>query len=1288
METHKRTLGPAWTRNEIEKPQGEKDMGTWIGLYYTEEQQCRLGVDEEGNKLSLEEKIKIIVEKIHKKILKKIKNRENMEEIKNEIIELKGLTRDIEINIDIDETIKYTQIINKSKLVVLTNTTTDKMNELNINFDFTIIGGGPSGIMCAYRLSKLNPKKRILILEKNINTYDDYKNSQYNELKNWLMATADPRFTKAYNSESVGNNDDIVEIRLGEGIGGGTLHFGLQYIDQLDVLKKSSYEFTMTEFQDALNKVNEICNTKSYDVNSDDYPMVLKNLYDNLVDHSGNNYLVYNNKIYSRDLQTRFSLAELLESRDNITIWQEKNVKNVMLNELELMETGETSVNRIIFFEPDNKLSGYNFNTEVVLCAGAIGTPCILQRSMIGPSDLNVYRTNDLIPIIELPVGKKLYDHTGYSVQYFHRDYLPPSLIMNSEGDSVDVIPRKKIVLDQKFLNEVNKYFPNIFIAIGNNIPDDDKNLIWDFSNWSTQHPGGNAAIKQWSSKNYQLQYPHDYARWFTFKSNFIKIGEFNSIIDFDDLPEYLKKDDNIITLFNEEVFTIYRFSRNMDIITNIGDISSSMLGHIQTRDAYNRWQTYYSLIPDYSKPNNLLPLLILTHATSGRINNNGTVYIKDLDDTAPKVNYNYSYDTNIDNILNSLLTNHNVIQSGTGDGEYILNDISLSQFIVDNSLNEMRDYIKKEITSIYHYHGTCGINSVVNYGQKVIKTNNLSIGDISVLTSPIAGSTSVSAMVCGYRCAECLSSTSIVEKEREIVGVPLTRTVDIHNNDDSGFDISYQEDGNNIIFTLNSEKKIGIYSETNDIRLINNTITIDSNLFDEELIFYIWEKLPVENKRNIKSDKCEIKKRKEKNLFRSFAGVRYITTQEHRLLPTLVRSILGRSVWKSTTLYYILTTSFGEWTDNEKNLIEHAMQQYANVSKLIFIETTNWNLADIEWKRLNVNPIDDTIVGAAYSPSLYGSLIEIYAGAYQSNKRGSSYPKGGAVGSWDYATFLHELGHALGLMHPHDSSEGSTTMPNVVMNDWGEYISNNKANAFPFTIMTYNDIGSRFTPEFTYEYGYLSSLGIVDIAAIQAIYGINADYNSGNDIYKLISLNKSAYDPVAKGVGTGWVNISDTGGIDTITASDSTTDALIDLRPSDVNNSDGEYLYVSRVENIYGGFTISENVNIENAIGGDNDDIIFENSKNNEIDGGEGNDTVYFLKASTDYLLIKHSSGNIEVINVNNNNNTKPEKNILKNIEYIIYQNNVIINTSDDITNNYILPETNNGVKITITKQ
>ena len=42
------SLGPAWTRGEIEAPAGTKEMGAWKAAVYTPEQQMRLAVDEQG----------------------------------------------------------------------------------------------------------------------------------------------------------------------------------------------------------------------------------------------------------------------------------------------------------------------------------------------------------------------------------------------------------------------------------------------------------------------------------------------------------------------------------------------------------------------------------------------------------------------------------------------------------------------------------------------------------------------------------------------------------------------------------------------------------------------------------------------------------------------------------------------------------------------------------------------------------------------------------------------------------------------------------------------------------------------------------------------------------------------------------------------------------------------------------------------------------------------------------------------------------------------------------------
>ena len=48
-------MGPAWTRGEMERPAGEKSMGTWTAAVFTPEQQARLHVDEMGEPVVAQE---------------------------------------------------------------------------------------------------------------------------------------------------------------------------------------------------------------------------------------------------------------------------------------------------------------------------------------------------------------------------------------------------------------------------------------------------------------------------------------------------------------------------------------------------------------------------------------------------------------------------------------------------------------------------------------------------------------------------------------------------------------------------------------------------------------------------------------------------------------------------------------------------------------------------------------------------------------------------------------------------------------------------------------------------------------------------------------------------------------------------------------------------------------------------------------------------------------------------------------------------------------------------------
>ena len=201
------------------------------------------------------------------------------------------------------------------------------------------------------------------------------------------------------------------------------------------------------------------------------------------------------------------------------------------------------------------------------------------------------------------------------------------------------------------------------------------------------------------------------------------------------------------------------------------------------------------------------------------------------------------------------------------------------------------------------------------------------------------------------------------------------------------------------------------------------------------------------------------------------------------------------------------------------------------------------------------------------------------------------SLSPGGAM----FATFVHEIGHGLGLKHPHPDSFDSRAFPGVTdENAPGD----NGLNDSLYTIMSYNDVAARGPNA---SYGWVRAPMAFDIAAIQAIYGPNMAHATGSDVYVL---------PGSNVVGTGYAAIWDAGGIDTIAHYGSVA-ATIDLRPATLRNEPGGGGFLSRVIGINGGFTIAAGVVIENAIGGSGNDRIIGNDADNILDGGEGSDAI-----------------------------------------------------------------------------
>ena len=246
--------------------------------------------------------------------------------------------------------------------------------------------------------------------------------------------------------------------------------------------------------------------------------------------------------------------------------------------------------------------------------------------------------------------------------------------------------------------------------------------------------------------------------------------------------------------------------------------------------------------------------------------------------------------------------------------------------------------------------------------------------------------------------------------------------------------------------------------------------------------------------------------------------------------------------------------------------------------------------------------------------------------------------------GSKLFQTLVHELGHAIGMAHPHDTGMGSTIIPGVIGGfNTGTDNQNNAIN----TIMSYNDPVNA-----TWLNGHTSGPMAFDIAAIQTMYGANTNFNNEDTLYTFDN-------------NSDWSCIWDTGGNDTIQYT-GTGGATIDLRSATLREGDvnaGGYHSTANAAGARGGFTIAADytraladeggqagVIIENAIGNNGHDTLIGNSvdntiigmgQNDAIDGGFGFDTsVYQGSADGAQITLHYDYGSSDYSDYGSNIN------------------------------------------------